>query len=220
MKKTGITLEELHHLHNNVKDSNLQNQNTTLQYYDDNVANFIDTTRMVDFSKVQNLFLSHLQQESLILDFGCGSGRDTKYFLNCGYRVVAIDGSIELCKASSEYTGIPVRHVLFQQLHEIEKYDGIWACASILHLTKAELPEILQKMADALKKGGMIYVSFKYGDFEGVRNGRYFTDLKEASFTKLICDIPSLQIEKMWITGDVRAERGNERWLNVLMRKK
>lgn len=196
-----------------------QTEKMTLQYYNKNAENFIKTTRNVDFSKVQNLFFSHLFPGAFILDFGCGSGRDAKYFLNQGYQVDAVDGSEKICKTASEYVGIPVRNMLFQELDETEKYDGIWACSSILHVPKDKLPVVLQKMSDALKENGVIYTSFKYGDFEGERNGRYFTDLTEDSFTDLLRKVLNLSIEKFWITGDVRDGRGDERWLNVLMRK-
>lgn len=83
-----------------------------------------------------------------------------KYFLNQGYQVDAVDGSEKICKAASEYVGIPVRNMLFQELDETEKYDGIWACSSILHVPKDKLPVVLQKMSDALKENGVIYTSF------------------------------------------------------------
>ena len=191
----------------------------TVNYYDKNAKTFIEGTVSVDFARVQELFLQLLPSEGVVLDFGCGSGRDTKYFLEHGYEVDAIDGSIELCKLASEYTGINVKHMLFQELTDEEKYDGIWACASILHVKKAELPEILQKMYVATKKKGIIYVSFKYGDFEGERNGRYFTDMTEESMAELLVHVPELKVEKQWITGDVRAGRGDERWLNMILRK-
>lgn len=144
--------------------------NRTLNYYNENSKAFIDSTRNVDFSIIQNKFLKCLPQGAKILDFGCGSGRDTKYFLDRGYLVDAIDGSVELCRLASEYTGITVRNMLFQELNEKEKYDGIWACASILHLNKQEIQAVLRKMLAALKADGIIYTSFKYGDYEGMRN--------------------------------------------------
>ena len=82
-----------------------------------------------------------------------------------------------------------------------------------------ELYEIIRKMCDATKVNGIIYVSFKYGDFEGERNGRYFTDMTETSMVKLLENIPELKVEKQWITGDVRPGRGDERWLNMILRK-
>jgi SAM-dependent methyltransferase len=192
---------------------------STVNYYNENAKLFIEGTANVDFAKIQDDFLMLLPHQATILDFGCGSGRDTKYFLEHGYKVDAIDGSIELCKLASEYTEINVKHMLFPELTVVEKYDGIWACASILHVKRKELPEILQKMCDATKKNGIIYVSFKYGNFEGERNGRYFTDMTEESMSELLTHIPELKVEKQWITGDVREGRGNERWLNMILRK-
>ena len=191
----------------------------TIDYYNQNTQNFIEGTLSVNLSEIQNMFLEFLPSTAHILDFGCGSGRDTKYFLDKGHQVDAIDGSIALCKAVSEYTGIDVKHMLFHELNEVEKYDGIWACASVLHARKEELPEIFRKMCRAIKTNGIIYVSFKYGNFEGERNGRYFTDMTEESMLDLLEGIPELKVEKQWITGDVRAGRGDERWLNMILRK-
>lgn len=192
----------------------------TLLYYEQNAENFIRETREVDFSEVQELFLSKLEKGALILDFGCGSGRDTKCFLNRGYFVEAVDGSAEMCRAASRYTGIEVKQMLFQELKEYEKYDGIWACASILHLTHNELKEVLKKILLALKKEGIVYLSFKYGTFEGERRGRYFLDMTEEAFVELLNEAGGFDIEEEWITGDVRPERGDERWLNLILRKR
>ena len=191
----------------------------TLEYYNRNAWEFPEGTSGVDFSGIQNRFLSHLPEGALILDFGCGSGRDTRYFLGKGFRVEAADGSEELCRLASVYTGIPVKQMLFQELEETEKYDGIWACASILHLRREELPEVFRKMYRALKPGGILYVSFKYGDFEGERNGRYFTDMTEETAEELLESVPELKIKERWVTGDVRAGRGAEKWLNMILRR-
>ena len=191
----------------------------TINYYNENAKKFIDGTVSVDFRSIQDTFLELLPENAKILDFGCGSGRDTKYFLEHGCRVVAMDGSLELCKAASEYTGITVKHMLFQELNEKEIYDGIWACASILHVKSEELPEIIRKMSLATIANGIIYLSFKYGDFEGERNGRYFTDMTDESMAELLVGFPELRVEKQWITGDVRDGRGDERWLNMILRK-
>ena len=193
--------------------------NETLNYYNEKAVSFSESTVHVDFTETQQTFLDCLPSHAHILDFGCGAGRDTKYFLERGCQVTAVDGSEALCKIASEYTGIQVKQMLFQNLDETEKYDGIWACASILHLKKKELPDVLVKMRNALKKQGIIYTSFKHGDFEGVRNGRYFTDFTEELFADFMKDIPGLTIEKTWITGDVREGRGDERWINILLRK-
>lgn len=191
----------------------------TLDYYNQNADTFFAGTVSVDFKQTQNKFLDFLNEEAHILDFGCGSGRDTNYFLEAGMKVDAIDGSEEMCRIASDYTGIEVQQMLFQELDVHDQYDGIWACASILHLPKNDLKIVLQKMAAALKKRGIIYTSFKYGEFEGERNGRYFTDFTIDTFQALIQDIKRLQIKEDWITGDVRPGRGEERWLNLILQK-
>ena len=191
----------------------------TIEYYNQNADMFAQGTRLVDFTIVQERFAKMLPVGSRILDFGCGSGRDTKYFLEKGYQVAATDGSAELCRLAGSFTGIKVKEMLFQELDEIGVYDGIWACSSILHLPKQELLPVIRKMCDALKDNGVIYTSFKYGDFEGERNGRYFTDFTEDTFDKFIKVIQELTIEEEWITSDVRPGRGEEKWLNLILRK-
>lgn len=191
----------------------------TINYYNQNAENFIENTQNVDMHLAQDKFLQLLKSGGSILDFGCGSGRDTKCFLEKGYQVTATDGSAELCRLASAFTGIEVKWMLFQELDDVEVYEGIWACSSILHLPKEELLPVIRKMCIALKSDGVIYTSFKYSEFEGERNGRYFTDFTEETFRKFITEIPELTIEDYWITGDVRQGRGDERWLNLILRK-
>ena len=195
-------------------------ENDTITYYDENAEKFALETRSVDFGAVQKEFTDRLREGAFILDFGCGSGRDTKIFLEHGYDVEAVDGSSELCKLASEYTGIEVKQMLFQQLQETAKYDGIWACSSILHLPVLELADVVKKMAEALKDGGIIYTSFKYGTFAGVRNGRYFTDMTEDTFAVFLEKIEKITIEGQWVSTDVRPGRGEEKWLNIILRKR
>jgi len=191
----------------------------TLLYYNNKALEFANGTTNIDFSDTQDQFLSFLSDNSYILDFGCGSGRDTRYFMEKGFQVNAIDGSEELCRIANDYTGVPVRCMLFQDLNEVEKYDGIWACSSILHLSKTDLIDVLGKMIGALKRNGMIYTSFKYGDFEGMRDGRYFCDFTESSFQEYIVNVEGIELIKQWITSDVRPGRGEEMWLNIILRK-
>ena len=192
----------------------------TLNYYNQNALQFIQNTVSVEFTATQQRFLSHLPTAARILDFGCGSGRDTKAFLEQGYEVDAIDGSEELCKLASDYTGIQVRHMFFQELSAVSEYDGIWACSSILHLSRDELSEVMQKMVMALKANGIIYTSFKYGTFEGERNGRYFTDMTERTLADFMQNRKDIQIEEEWVTSDARPGRSEEKWLNLILRKK
>lgn len=107
----------------------------------------------------------------------------------------------------------------FEELNEIGRYDGIWACSSILHVEKALLPDIFRRMIRALKANGILYASFKYGDFDGMRNGRQFSDFTEETFDRFLLKFPELKIVEKWISADVRPERGDEKWLNIICRK-
>ena len=171
-------------------------KNRTINYYEKNAVRFALDTENVGFTDVQDRFLNKLQQGAYILDFGCGSGRDTKFFLEKGYSVDAIDGSAELCKIASSNTGLNVRHMYFSELDDVDKYNGIWACASILHLPKDELKKVFAKMIRATKNDGVIYTSFKYGDFEGYRGERYYTDLTEESFNLLLEDLKEIKLDE------------------------
>ena len=201
------------------KRYDMVNHLSTIEYYNNNVEPFTSGTVNADMSETHERFLKYLPYHSLILDFGCGSGRDTKAFLDKGFRVEAIDGSEELCKFASRYTGIRVKCMLFQELDEYEKYDGIWACSSILHLSETELKDVMIKMSNSLKYGGVIYTSFKYSDYEGERNGRYFIDFTEDKFNKFLSGLKSLKIIDQWITSDVRPDRDDEKWLNLILKK-
>ena len=192
----------------------------TLAYYAQHAAEFASSTTDVDFRATQDRFTSLLAPGAAILDFGCGSGRDAKRFLDEGFRVTATDGSPELCAIAHELTGIPVRNELFGELADVDAYDSIWACSSILHLPKDELADVFGRMARALRPHGIVYTSFKHGTFEGMRNGRHFTDFTEPTFRSFLGGISQLSIEDLWISGDVRPGRESKQWLNSILRKR
>lgn len=193
--------------------------NPTLDYYTRNVESFFQDTADVPFSEIRNRFLSLLPEGGHILDLGCGSGRDAKAFLQYGYSVRAADGTPAMARAASLFLGQPVDVLLFEQLDEKNAYDGIWACASLLHEPKRALPDVIRRIERALKPGGIFYCSFKYGDDEGERNGRYFSDLTEASLTPLL-QSSGLDIVELWQSEDCRKGRQDERWINALCKKK
>ncbi len=194
-------------------------ESSTLQYYENNAMEFSSGTIVADMNDTRLRFMYLLQPGACILDLGCGSGRDAKAFFDAGYQVEAVDGSAQLCRLASEYIGVSVRQMLFQELDSEEAYDGIWACASILHLPKEELGTTLHRIQRALKPEGILYTSFKYGTYEGLRNGRYFTDFTEETLTAFWLGIKGLHIVETWITGDVRPGREEERWVNLLARR-
>ena len=194
-------------------------KNVTLEYYSKKAEEFASDTQDVVFTELQDKFLEQLKTNAKILDLGCGSGRDSKYFIDKGYSIVALDGCKELCEIAKKYIGQNVIHSTFEDFKTEEKFDGIWACASLLHLQTEKLPFIIEKYANKLNKNGCFYLSFKYGDFSGLKNGRYFTYLTEETFKQIIANIEKLKITSLSITGDVREGRENEKWLNVFLKK-
>ena len=190
--------------------------NKTLQYYNQTAQTFVQGTIAADLGKLHRRFLKLLPVQAHILDLGCGSGRDAKAFLDAGYQVTAIDGSEGCCKLAGDYIGQPVLCQTFEGLDFDAAFDGVWACASLLHLPYAELPGVFERIARALRPGGYLYASFKYGDFEGDRNGRYFTDLDEERLAAVLEPVAGLEIVETFVTGDVRDGRGGEMWLNVI----
>ena len=191
----------------------------TLAYYNTHAAQFSEDTLYADMSMVRASFLEGIPKEGLILDLGCGSGRDSKAFLQAGYRVEAMDGAEALCKTASTFLQCPVMHKRFDELEDVGKYDGIWACASLLHVPSEEISSIMQKISTALKSNGIFYMSVKKGEFEGFRNGRYFTDYTENDLEKLLIKYPFHKI-RIFESRDVRPGRSEEIWLNALARKR
>lgn len=196
-----------------------QNVQQTLDYYNTHAQAFISTTANVEFGSLQNRFAAMLPDGGRILDLGCGSGRDSLAFLNAGFQVDAVDGSAAMAKAASALTGLPVAHALFADYAPPHTYDGIWACSSLLHLPRKNLAPTINKYAAHLHPGGVFYMSFKLGTFEGMRNGRWFTDLDERAFTALIGEVTQLKIRSLDITSDVRPGRSSEKWLNAWCQK-
>ena len=187
----------------------------TLEYYNKNAKVFVAGTISANMEVHYSCFTKYLKSGSKILDLGCGSGRDSLAFQKMGYKVTAIDGSEEVCKEATRQTGIDVKCMTFEELPYQNEFDGVWACASLLHVKKSEMKEILKKVTRTLKCSGVLYCSYKYGNQERIFDGRYFSDCTEKDILDLLADA-GLKCEKYWISSDVRTDRENEKWLNII----
>lgn len=190
----------------------------TLEYYNENAQDFFDNTFNANMEDIYKKFMRYLDEKSKLLDAGCGSGRDSLYFINNGFSVTAIDASEEIVKVSNEHTGINVILLNFYDLKYKNEFDAIWASASLLHINKIDISNIIDKFLLALKENGIFYMSFKYGEFEIERNGRYFNYYTEESIKALLRD-KNIEILDLWITPDVREDRKDENWLNIIIKK-
>lgn len=189
-----------------------------MNYYDNNARAFYDGTVNVEMSSLYEEFLPHLKPGSFILDAGCGSGRDSSAFKTLGFKVHAIDASHELALLAENLIAQPVEVTTFQKFNSPHSFDGIWACASLLHVPLAELPLTLNNLANTLKPKGLFYCSFKYGNEEVERGGRKFTNLNETLLDVILQDSP-LSVQKTWQTTDLRQGREDGKWLNAILIK-
>lgn len=193
---------------------------TTLEFYQKNAQSFAESTLNVDVSPLYVEFEPLLPASGKILDAGCGAGRDLKYFKDKGFDVIGIDASENLVDIAKRESNCEVYCKTFEKIEWQNEFDGIWCCASLLHVAKEDQVAVFSRLCKALKKGGLLYVSFKYGSDEIERNGRWFSDLNEALLSEILSELPQLATKKVWLTCDVRPDREGEKWLNAIIEKK
>ena len=203
-------------MHNDWKGTGIS-QDTTLSWYRDNAIQYAEETRNSLVLDALWEFLSRMKEGGTILDYGSGSGRDSAYFINKGFSVDSLDGSAEMKAQAERLFGIKVKLSSFLSLEEKEKYDGIWAQASILHLEEHDLRVALTLIERSLKRDGVFYSSFRKGEEDGYENGRWYTNMTEGRFLSFLP--ASLYVEKIWESQDVRPGV-NRTWLSIICRKK
>lgn len=190
----------------------------TARYYRQFADEFFDSTVGVDMSPIRERFAALLVAGARVLDAGCGSGRDAKAFAQDGFRVSAFDASPELASRASTHCGFAVEVRSFRDVDEVNAYDGIWCCASLLHVAPEEMPGVVSRLWAALAPGGVLYASFKRGTGTRLHGGRHFTDADESQVAEWLAALPELAQSDIWVTEDQRPDR-MEKWTNVLATK-
>ena len=194
--------------------------NKTIDYYNNNAAQYFSNTVNVDMSECCDRFLKYVVPGGRIIDIGAGSGRDIKYFKDKGYDVDGIDASEEMCRLASEYSGSEVICEMIQDWYPTQKYDGIWANAALLHLSIIEIEKFVCRVSDYLNSDGVFYISMKKGVQTGSdNNGRLFTDFSEKKAQEIVSKNTALEIIDSWIMEDGLG-RNEAKWLNVIMRRR
>ena len=203
-------------MHNDWKGTRIS-QDTTLSWYRENAIQYAEETRNSLVLDALWEFLFRMKEGGTILDYGSGSGRDSAYFLDKGFSVDSLDGSAEMKAQAERLFGIKVKLASFLSLEEKDKYDGIWAQASILHLEEHDLRAALTLIERALKRDGVFYSSFRKGEEDGYEKGRWYTNMTERRFLSFLP--ASLYVEKIWESQDVRPGVSRT-WLSIICRKK
>ena len=200
------------------------NKDRTLSYYNDQASAYYQQTYAVSLVEIYSQFIDNLTSDSVqtILDVGCGSGRDSVYFASLGFTVTAVDGSIKLlnlaknsCEHDIDWLQLNFKDIAKQNW--VNHFTGIWACASLLHVSFNELPSILNTLVIALKTDGVIYLSFKYGDRERLDSDRFFCDMNDSRINQLLTKVPSLTLVKSWKSYDKRYDNLTV-WFNILLK--
>lgn len=192
----------------------------TIEYYEKNAEEFVNSTINADVTGLYKHFEKYILPGCRILDLGCGSGRDSKYFAEKGYDVAAADPSSVMCEQTRKIANVPTILLKAEEIAFEEEFDAIWACASLLHVHKAVMIETIYRLARALKNDGIMYASWKYGNGERFDNGRFFSYYKEESIKSLLSNIPEIALVEIWKTEDVRPEKREAfAWINVIVKK-
>jgi 2-polyprenyl-3-methyl-5-hydroxy-6-metoxy-1,4-benzoquinol methylase len=148
------------------------------------------------------------------------SGLDYLSFIRQGYDVVSIDASNAMVEAASKLTGQPALLMRSEEMNFDADFDGIWACASLLHVPRREMPAVFDRFERALKPSGVWFMSFKAGHDEVFREGRLFTNFTEQMLRMLIESRAALEALRLWTTMDARKNHSGEQWTNVLIRRR
>lgn len=191
----------------------------TVEYYEKNAEDFVNSTINADMSNLYAAFEKYLFPGCEILDLGCGSGRDSKYFTEKGYIVTAVDPSAEMCASTQKVSGIKAIQMRAEDMQFADEFDAVWACASLLHVRKDDMKQVLCRCMYALRRNGVMYASWKYGKNQRMTAGRHFSDYTEDAIGALLHKIQNIKLIDVWITEDVRAENKTT-WTNILIQKK
>lgn len=191
----------------------------SIEYYSKYANIYFEKTVDLNMEVILDKFIELLPEGATVLDLGCGSGRDSFYLIEKGFDVTALDGSKQLCELAEIHIGQDVLNMRFEDIDFEHVFDGIWACASLLHIKAEDIDGIMDKIIKSLKMDGILYMSFKYGEFSGIRNERYFEEYNTRGLKELISRHKELQILDMWKSNDIRIEMDDDVWIHAIVKK-
>lgn len=191
----------------------------TLAFYDKNATCYALQTERANLRPLYDRFLSLLPSGGRILDIGCGGGRDLRAFKASGFECIGVDPSARLAQIASEYSACEVIVARAQDLCFEEEFDGAWACASLLHICRSDLPLTLSRIYKALRPGGVLFLSMQAGcGNSDAADGRFYERYSIAELASVVLSA-SLEIIDQWTTPDALPGRKSISWINLLARR-
>ena len=193
----------------------------TIGYYDRVAEAFWGGTRDHDVTQNYAALLGAMEGDPpyCILDLGCGPGRDLRYFRSLRHDVVGLDGSKELVAMARAHSGCEVLHQDFLSLRlPANRFDGVFANASLFHVPSQELPRVLRELAKTLKARGVLFSSNPRGNNEeGVNDGRYGCYFDYETWCDYV--MPAGFVEVAHYYRPPGLSRHEQRWLATVWRK-
>lgn len=191
----------------------------SIDYYNQNASAYYEKTVHADMAKIMQPFIELLPENAEVLDMGCGSGRDTLALEEAGFSVTAMDGAAEMCRLAEIYTDKEILHLTYEEMDFQNVFDGIWACAALVHIPYKKMPQTLKKMVEALVDGGLIYMSLRDGNRKGWDGLRQYYDYNEERILELLGNIPGTKIVDIWKTLPLIEDDNPSAWWNIILRK-
>jgi len=189
---------------------------STDRFYEDHAVEYFSGTSGAQTQFVLDRFLSHLPANAAILDAGCGSGRDLKYFHSRGHCALGIDASTALVQMAAEYSGAPCEVVRIERISYEERFDGVWACASLLHLPRDAFRPALRSLNRALKRGGTLFMAVQEGQGEAILpDGRLYVYYSEDDIRRSL-DAAGLAVNELWASRNSADAVRQPVWINVI----
>ena len=192
----------------------------TISVYNKNIEQYKTLVAATDLDKNFELFLEILKSKAVVLDVGCGIGQVSSKLQSLGHVVYPVDASLEMVRVARTEFQVNASQRTFDQIDEVEFFEGIWANFSLLHTKKKYFPENLRKLLNALKKNGVFFFSLKTGNGENRDTlGRYYSYYSEEEVLDILKNVGFVVIKKT--NGEDKGLTGIiEKWMGFFCIKR
>ena len=192
----------------------------TISVYNKNIEQYKNLVASTDLDENVELFIGMLKRKAVVLDVGCGIGQVSSKLQSLGHVVYPVDASLEMVRVARTEFQVNASQRTFDQIDEVEFFEGIWANFSLLHTKKKYFPENLRKLLNALKKNGVFFFSLKTGNGENRDTlGRYYSYYSEEEVLDILKNVGFVVIKKT--NGEDKGLTGIiEKWMGFFCIKR